>query len=288
MGRKGQSAKTQRISHESALASHKSGLGTYGSSYGMLALVLAAFAWWYRRDPISLDKLFWRIESQGGSVHCLQAALFEYEIGLHVRGLVSTCDIAAGDSLLVVPRSAILSDYTVDQDVIDLVDDEMGRRAAYSRDLTLAAGLLFERAKGRLSAFADYVASLPADKELPDNLVVWDDTQLNASASILSDVVLWRRLVLQGLHNIVHSRPRLFGSVDMQDCKWAMAIVISRQVHGRLIPILDHANHGTDPNAEIACDASGCKMIALRDVAKGKEVTINYGRKALITFQRWL
>lgn len=283
MGRKAQpqGRKASGGKATNAGSNGQDGLSRLSFTIGGLLLVLAAL-WqrWSWRDAQSLKKLSTHLRSSGGEVGCIQAASFKYPGSALIRGLAATCDTAAGTRLAQVPDRLVLSDATVDHEVIDLVAssfDGSPHDPSTARDVALAAGLLRERALGARSKFATYLASLPA--KAPENLALFDEVQLDALAAVLWDVVLWRRLVLQSVEGITGSRPSLFGDAEEADCQWALAIVISRQVHGRFIPLIDQANHAAEPNAELDCDSSGCHLKALREIEAGSEVTISYGRK---------
>jgi len=214
--------------------------------------------------------------------YCAEASVFNYPGDLRVRGLASLCSADANESLLFVPNHAILSDTSVDQRVIDVVAEDMGtspHNPAVARDLAIAAGLLRERAAGRRSAFAAYLSSIPNQQQLPDNLPRWDDMQLGVLSAVMWDVTIWRKLILQSLQSIVVAEPSLFGSAEESDCIWALAILVSRQVHGQLIPLIDQANHAAEPNAQLGCNRSGCSLVALKRVSPGDELTISYGHK---------
>jgi hypothetical protein len=115
---------------------------------------------------------------------------------------------------------------------------------------------------------------------MPDNVARWDDVQVDALSIVLRGISMWKKMMLQNLQDLVARRPSLFGGAGQRECIWAVSVIISRQVHGRLIPFLDQINHATNPNSEIDCDSSGCKVYALRAITGGDEVTISYGTKS--------
>lgn len=248
-------------------------------------VVLIAYGWktWTsRRDSRQLRRLRSELAAHGASVDGVRVEFFSYPGGARVRGLASTRDCAEGGVLAGVSRSAILSDYSIDTRVVDIVSKTMGKNAhdpAVARDIAVAAGLLRERhLKGR-SDFNAYVESMPTKAEQPDNLPWWDDAQLDALSSVLAKFSIWKRLTLESLMNIVASDVSLFGRQDISDCQWALSVVVSRQVHAMLMPLLDQANHNTHPNAKMDCNPEGCRLLSRRFIAANEEVTITYGDK---------
>jgi hypothetical protein len=79
--------------------------------------------------------------------------------------------------------------------------------------------------------------------------------------------------------NKIYKRPSdKFSKVSEDTARKTYAMVYSQLGDGKLVPLIDFANHHpTAPNAERACNASGCTLVALRDVAEGEEITVSYG-----------
>lgn len=248
-------------------------------------VVLIAYGWksWTsRRDARQLRRLRSELAARGASVDGVRVEFFSYPGGARVRGLAATRDCAEGGVLAEVPRSAILSDYSIDTRVVDIVGEVMGKNAhdpAVARDIAVAAGLLREKHLMGRSDFNAYIESMPTKSEQPENLPWWDDAQLNALSSVLTKFSIWKRLTLESLLDIVASDVSLFGPQDRSDCQWALSVVVSRQVHAMLMPLLDQANHNTRPNAKMDCNPEGCRLLARRAIAKNEEVTITYGDK---------
>jgi len=286
MGRK-PSARGQRAACKiSSEAPRSPRIGPLVGSTGVICLVLAAiWQWWSHRDGASLKKLRNQLQLMGGSVDCAKGSVFEYHNGFQIRGLMATCDFVPGAQLAALPRAAVLSDDTIDQKVLDLVADEMDASPhddsgfVSARDIALAAGLLHEKTLRRKSNFAEHIASLPTKATVPQNLPQWDEIQLSALSIVHWDVVIRVRTMVKHVMAIVMANSALFGRPTEEDCTWALAIVISRQVHGRLIPFLDQANHASKPNSKLSCDQRGCQLTATQTGLKGEELTITYGNK---------
>jgi hypothetical protein len=69
-----------------------------------------------------------------------------------------------------------------------------------------------------------------------------------------------------------------FAKVSEDTARKTYAMVHSQVDESKLVPLIDFANHHpTAPNAERACDAAGCRLVALRDIAEGEEITVSYG-----------
>eukprot|EP00929_Paragymnodinium_shiwhaense_P120443 TRINITY_DN92394_c0_g1_i1.p1 TRINITY_DN92394_c0_g1~~TRINITY_DN92394_c0_g1_i1.p1 ORF type:complete len:439 (-),score=102.58 TRINITY_DN92394_c0_g1_i1:473-1789(-) len=243
---------------------------------GSLSFALYKFV--YKRER-SFAELQEYVAEAGGKVDCVDLGEFDYPGVGAVRGLRATCDAEAGDLLLSVPEKAILSDVTLDARVLRLVATALEKdphEGGMARDVALAAGLLAEASQ---KSFELYFKTLP--EQAPSNLPLWDETQLNALSAVQWNVVTFKNLFISSLRDVVESKATLFSkNVGEEELAWAMSMVISRQVHGRMIPIFDHANHAKDPVAEHDCDKKGCHLIARRKVSKGEEVTISYGAKS--------
>merc|ERR1719201_1939303 len=82
------------------------------------------------------------------------------------------------------------------------------------------------------------------------------------------------------LSDVVRANARLFAYADEDLQRRVLSIVLSRQIGDALAPWFDFANHALSPNAAQECNGFGCRLVAKEAVAKGSEVTINYGAKS--------
>merc|ERR1712025_736607 len=85
-----------------------------------------------------------------------------------------------------------------------------------ARDLLVAAGLLYEKSRGRQSSFSEFIKSLPSADSMPTNLPYWDELQLDALSTILSKHTIWKKLSLDLLQKVVSTRPDMFGNANLQ------------------------------------------------------------------------
>ncbi|CAK0874318.1 unnamed protein product, partial [Prorocentrum cordatum] len=226
-----------------------------------------------RREAFSQSRMRDWLRQRGGLVDNVEIAMFDYPGGVRVRGCAAVRDMRgrrlgaqSGDSLRLHHRPPRCHARRGASMGVESAHDPV-----LARDVALAAGLLRERHLGERSAFAEFMSSLPTPAEQPDNLPRWDDAQLAVLGSVLHKFVIWRRMMLNSLLDMVSQHGALLGHHAEEDCVWALSIVVSRQVHGMLMPLLDLANHASEPNAEMQHYDGGVRQVAKRDIARGEE-----------------
>eukprot|EP00793_Prasinoderma_coloniale_P003075 PRCOL_00006542-RA len=209
-------------------------------------------------------------------------------------GLAAARPVAAGETLITLPRSLALT-YGPGSDpallaMIAKVPEELW-------SVRLALALLAERAKGDASRWAPYIATLPAS--YPGCPIFWGAEDLKAlqypplaaqvakRCKFLLDFTKGELDVLGG--EGAGADPFGGVSVDVNGLGWALAATSSRAFRaggpsqpGACLPLIDMCNHSFDPNCAISGDAkSGAagalSVVTKRAVAEGEPLSLCYG-----------
>ena len=207
-------------------------------------------------------------------------------------GLSTGRSIAAGDKLIFLPKSAILT-YNLEGG-----DDHPGLVTLINQvpeDLwgaKLGLRLLRERCFGQSSSFWPYISALPSGIHgLP---IFYDGPTLKAlQYPYLIDQVLKRcqflaEFSVKYLEPAAVEDPSTFNSQtpDINAFGWSLAAVSSRafRVYGPrnpagLLPLIDMCNHTFDPNCKVrlASGGLGVDLVAIKPLDAGTPLTLCYG-----------
>lgn len=219
------------------------------------------------------------------------------------RGLAAARALQRGELALRVPLPMTLGWDTIDADVLGVVDattrhfyleahgDGEGRLPNWAEQAELAArsaveeiviavGLLEARRVGGASPFAAYLASLPS--EPPPNYPYWPEAWRRALDPLRQGISLRSDFAAKAAI-IGRVGEQLWGSTaalpeEDADIRWAMSMHLSRSVAGRMVPLVDFANHAFEANAALGCDEDlgACYVRATQPVRAGEQLLVTY------------
>jgi histone-lysine N-methyltransferase SETD3 len=205
------------------------------------------------------------------------------ESGRFVR---ATRDIPAGETVLRVPRRAML---TLDVARRSPIGAQMlaADIDAPSGHAFLAAYLIAERRRQN-SPFAAYIRALP--QGFP-GVPIYHHREVRAvlRGSFAGSLIVRRREMLLREFVTLQQRVPAFKDVTLAELFWARTAVMTRvfgvKIRGAsteaMVPFADMMNHRRPPDVDWAYDEeqSAFVMKAARDIKEGEEITDSYGRK---------
>ena len=216
------------------------------------------------------------------------------------RCLVATHAVEAGDLILSVPNSLVLSPSRFIEDVS--ATGEVGRQLAQgAADLVqtdegqsclLALALLRELAAGKGSTLAPYIATL-SPPEVLDHPLLWSAERLQGllkGSHVVQHVADTRKdlaVEFDGLDAgvFVHDRQTFPASHFNADrYAWAHALILSRalpvQEEVCLVPYLDLANHadGAPHVWTFSASTGAVALVAGAPVQAGEQIFVDYTR----------
>ncbi|WDE09406.1 SET domain-containing protein [Thalassomonas haliotis] len=192
--------------------------------------------------------------------------------------LVAACPIMAGEGILTLPLSHLMSATKARQSA---VGEKMIRAglSKHSLDSFLAAYILQQR-QSQGAFWSLYLDALPADFTHIPVFYSPGDLLLLQSSPLL-EMVLSRRFTLEQDYNQLKAVAE-FKDYSLLDYMWARTAINSRcfSLQGDVVmaPLMDFANHKSEPNASWggAEDNLSLKLISEKTIAPGEEVTISY------------
>lgn len=208
------------------------------------------------------------------------------EGGAAGRGICATADIPAGEVVLRVPQSAMIT-----RDVAPR--SPVGRRLL-SADIDvpsghafLAAFLLAERRR-QGSPLAPYLDVLPAEFPTVPLFCPKEALPVLRGSFAAALIVKRRETLCRDMITLRKAVPEL-RDVSAREYFWARTVVISR-VFGigkgdsgaeALVPLADMLNHKRPPDIDWTYDDATAELVmtATRDIRAGEEVFDSYGRK---------
>lgn len=241
------------------------------------------------------------LEASGASIDAIELA--EFRGGL--RGVRATRALKQGDTLMKIPRKAILDVDAADASAVGaLWHDADPPLPGYAK---LALAVLHETRRGDASAYAPYLALLPSVDEFAADggpAAMWSDDELRATecAKLIEDATRLRSRRAGDGHAVLQADAlavrwaelELPGSPPTSDeFAWAVTAVTSRaytlqggvdgasQVKSGLIPMVDMANHDgvLPPKTAKGLEEAGdyFSVLAAAPFRKGEQVFLSYG-----------
>lgn len=205
----------------------------------------------------------------------------------HGKGLFARFT-APGKPSLSIPNSLVIS---LDR-IAEETDGDTGFWDVINRlpeslptlDIIRTIFLLYQeylRRDGRADKWGIYLESLPRETLLPiawsaEEVALLHELAVSIAHPVESKISymreLWSRLVAGG---------GWFASVTWEDHVLAASWVSSRtfgkkDVEHVLAPVIDMANHSSEPNANWIIDSDGMQLVLLHDVKEGEEICISY------------
>jgi len=198
------------------------------------------------------------------------------------RQLVAACPIAAGENILTLPESHLMSAAKAKQSALGKKISEAGLNH-HSAHSFLAAYILQER-QSKDSFWSLYLDALPADfNHVP--LFYSADELLLLQSSPVVEMALNRRFSLEQDYNQLKTIDD-FKDYTLLDYMWARTAINTRcfSLNGDVVmaPFMDFANHESHPNAVWGAgeDNASLELVCREDIAPGEEVSISYGSKS--------
>ncbi|WDE02778.1 SET domain-containing protein [Thalassomonas viridans] len=198
------------------------------------------------------------------------------------RRLVAACPISAGEKILTLPESHLMSAAEARQSVIGEKISEAGLNH-HSAHSFLAAYILQER-QGKDSFWSLYLDALPADFNHVPLFYSADELLLLKSSPVL-EMALNRRFTLEQDYNQLKVIEE-FNDYSLLDYMWARTAINTRcfSLNGDVVmaPFMDFANHEPQPNARWRAgeDKASLQLVCQENIAPGEEITISYGSKS--------
>jgi len=209
------------------------------------------------------------------------------------HGLRTTCEANAGDVLLSVPaslwerysahtaRTKLEKDAPALIERADALDERVGLDldSGASQHALLALHIVLSFCAGDA-----YVRSLPRVLHSPTFSRDYADGDYSSLPSApLADAVKAR----VDFFTRVHAEMGLANSVPFPLFAWGCGTILSRAVRMKdapytLVPLLDFANHNSNPNAELkfSDEDRSFMLVAKAHVGKGEQAFIDYGSNA--------
>lgn len=209
-----------------------------------------------------------------------------------IRALVTSQDLAQGDTILKLPLSWVLTRQTLPASMQRLVQRCFKAKKPCEDTSLLALALLASMREGWRSRFRHYIKSLPP---LIRHVLKFSPAQVSMGEA---------RIALQQLKQQIRATEQLVkGYPDAlsppptnEDIVWATSIVATRSFHialedsleyskfnSQLIPVMDLANHHPDPSMTSFVGGQVNDALiwtAVRPLKRGEEIYSWYGPKS--------
>eukprot|EP00927_Polykrikos_kofoidii_P068484 TRINITY_DN6384_c0_g1_i1.p1 TRINITY_DN6384_c0_g1~~TRINITY_DN6384_c0_g1_i1.p1 ORF type:complete len:354 (+),score=44.09 TRINITY_DN6384_c0_g1_i1:25-1062(+) len=244
------------------------------------------------------DEIFWWADRHGVNRSAVEVGMFQRSGGVQVRGLGAARKIRKGEVIMAVPKRLWLSSNR--EPSVDACRELWATWDGWSHEQVILQ-LLLERSLGESSAWYEYISLLPSLADLAEfyPYAAENLTREFQGLPIIDDHKTWRR-GLWKLRDWVmeHRDPRCFeaGTPSAEEFLWADCVASSR-VFGRdrkgdireklFLPLIDLANspsttRESDPtishaNTEWIFSNGFAKVIAIRPIARGEEISEAYG-----------
>ncbi|XP_067929235.1 N-lysine methyltransferase setd6-like isoform X2 [Watersipora subatra] len=223
-------------------------------------------------------------------------------------GMVAIGDIKTGETLFIIPRTAVLSPENCG--IAKFLASNAESLSSNSGWLPLILAILYEKFDPE-SKWRAYLDTFPnfTNMDLP---MFWPLSELESelkctglASSVATDIHNMRKEYDSTLLPLITEHPELFKDPRYRDfdvikqvCAFIMAYSftddVSRQVLSDsdesddeeemqppatlMVPLADLLNHVPDHNAELNIGESTLRMIAVKDIKKGEEVYNTYGK----------
>jgi hypothetical protein len=215
---------------------------------------------WTAAQGATWNGIEWRVDATGGA------------------GIVATRALAVGDTILTLPRHAMIIDNELDDTATGTLDHGVEPRP---RD-ALAAWLPLEL-KVHASPWRAYLDTLPVQLDLPMFRGDIDALAGTGAQSLATDM---NRDVIATYEQLP---PELRARISLADFAWGRAIVMSRGFHApgsfehriALIPLVDIFNHRTDDTGWSFSPYDGNLVVRMeRALDAGDDVHFSYGNRS--------
>lgn len=208
-----------------------------------------------------------------------------------LRGLRAVTNVSQGDILLHVPRRLILGeDYVEQMPVAALWNATPTGEPPLPLYAKFALLVLHEDRLGDDALLQPYIQLLPtADDFAYDGEPAWawtpDELAVTESAQLAEDAMAKRAAYMEHPALAESTLATRWRSNDMpgvppsrDELAWAVAVVTSRWVGSRLVPIWEMCNHGAMANARYGFLRDGSfVMLAHKSIRVGAQVLVDYG-----------
>ncbi|WP_281557477.1 SET domain-containing protein [Thalassomonas sp. RHCl1] len=196
------------------------------------------------------------------------------------RQLVATRTIHAGEKLLTLPRSHLMSVGLARQSDIG---EKLAQAGGKEGHALLSAYLLQENNREN-SFWAPYLEMLPTHfNHIP--LFYSTDMLSQLQGSPVIEMILMRRFTLEQDYHRLRELPEM-KDVTLVQYMWARTAINSRcfTLNGEVVlaPLLDMANHMSSPNSlwQQNKEKNALVLVSQDNIAAGEEITVSYGRKS--------